>query len=106
MLLSNHIEDPQMAHDIYRMKDVVEKSFLRHKNSLDLDRLRVHGDDRMQKKIFIAFIAQIIVSAIHGTMKEKDLYKRMKLNKLILELAKLKAATVSGKIIHRPMTKV
>ena len=32
VLLSNCIEDPQAAHDIYRMKDVVEKSFMRYKN--------------------------------------------------------------------------
>jgi len=106
VLLSNHIYDPQAAHDIYRMKDVVEKSFTRYKNSLGLDRLRVHGDERMNNKIFVAFIALIITSAIHGTMKEKDLYKRMTFNKLILELAKLKSATVNGKVILRPITKV
>ena len=105
LLLSNHIDDPQVAHDIYRMKDVVEKSFAQYKNHLGLGRLRVHSDVRMQNKIFIAFIALIIASAIHETMKRKELYKNMTLDSLILTLAKLKSATVSGKEILRPMTK-
>ena len=105
VLISNHIEDSQVAHDVYRMKDVVEKGFLKYKNNLGLDRLRVHGDERMQNKIFIAFIALIIASAIHGTMKKHDLFKHMTFDRLILTLAKLKSATINGKTILRPVTK-
>ena len=105
VLLSNHIEDSQSAHDIYRMKDVVEKGFLRYKNNLGLNRLRVHSDDRMQNKIFMAFVALIITSAIHETMKRKGLFKCMTFDRLILTLSKLKSATVNGKMILRPMTK-
>jgi len=61
-------------HDVYRTKDVVEKSFLRYKNHLGLDRLRVHSDNRMQNKIFVAFIALVIASAIHETMRSKVMY--------------------------------
>ena len=105
VLLSNHIEDPQIAYDIYRTKDVVEKSFLRYKNNLGIDRLRVHSDDRMQNKIFVAFIALIIASAIHETMKRKGMYKRMTFDKLILTLAKFKSALVNGRTVLRPITK-
>ena len=105
VLLSNHIENAQNAHDVYRMKDVVEKGFLKYKNNLGLDRLRVHSDDRMQNKIFIAFIALIIVSAIHETMKKKNLFKSMTLDRLILTLAKLKSAKINGKTVLRPVTK-
>jgi len=105
VLLSNHIEDPQTAHDVYRMKDVVEKGFLKYKNNLGLDRLRVHGDDRMQNKVFVAFIALIIASAMHETMKTKGLFKRMTYDRLILILAKLKSADINGYTILRPITK-
>jgi len=105
VLVSNHIEDPQAAHDIYRMKDVVEKSFLQYKHNLGLDRLRVHGDERMQNKVFVAFIALVMVSAVHATMKKNELYKRMTLKKLMLSLAKLKSATFRGKTILRPVSK-
>jgi hypothetical protein len=105
VLLSNHIDNPQVAHDTYRAKDVVEKSFLRYKNNLGLDRLRVHSDDRMQNKIFVAFIALIIASAIYETMRRNDLFKKMTFDRLILTLAKLKSASVGGRAILRPMTK-
>ena len=105
VLLSNHIDDAQTAHDVYRAKDVVEKGFLRYKNNLGLDRLRVHSDERMQNKVFVAFIALIMASAIHQTIK-KDRFKNMTLTKLLLTLAKLKMTTVSGKAILQPLTKV
>jgi len=105
VLLSNCIDDPQAAHDTYRMKDVVEKSFMKYKSNLGLNRLRVHSDDRMLNKVFVSFIALIIASAIHETMKRKDLYKRMTFQRLILTLAKLKSAHVNGKDILRPMTR-
>jgi hypothetical protein len=105
VLLSNHIANPQVAHDTYRMKDVVEKGFLKYKSNLGLDRLRVHSDDRMENKIFVAFIALIVASAIHETMRKEDLYKRMTFGRLILILAKLKSATVNNKTLLRPVTK-
>jgi hypothetical protein len=105
VLLSNYIDDPQSAHDTYRMKDAVEKSFMRYKQNLGLNRLRVHSDDRVQNKVFIAFVALIISSAIHENMKKNELYKRMTFNKLFMTLAKLKSATIQGKAILRPMTK-
>ena len=105
VLISNHIDNPQDAHDTYRMKDVVEKGFHKLKNNLGLDRLRVHSDERMQNKVFVAFISLIIASAMHETMKRQNLYKKMTLERLILTLAKLKSATVNGKTILRPITK-
>jgi hypothetical protein len=59
----------------------------------------------MQNKIFVAFIALIIASAIHETMKRKGMYKQMTFDRLILTLAKLKSASVSGRAILRPLTK-
>jgi transposase len=53
----------------------VEKGFWKYKNSLGLERLRVHSDERAQNKTFIAFIALILASHVHNTMKNKELYK-------------------------------
>jgi transposase len=105
VLVSNHVEDAQEAFDIYRMKDVVEKGFWKYKNSLGLDRLRVHGDKRAQNKVFVAFIALILASHVHNIMKEKELYKSMTFDRLFLILAKLKCADISGQRILRPLTK-
>jgi len=105
ILLSNHIEEPQAAYDVYRMKDVVEKGFLRYKSNLGLDRLRVHGDVRMQNKVFVAFIALIISSAIQNTMLAKNLFKSMTFDKLLITLDKIKTARIDGKAVLRPLTK-
>ena len=105
ILLSNHIEDPQTAYDVYRMKDVVEKSFWKYKNSLGLDRLRVHTDERMLNKTFVAFIALILSSYIHNVLKTHQLYKVMTFDKLFLMLTKMKSASIAGHRFLRPITK-
>ena len=53
--VSNHIQDASEAIRIYRDKDVVEKGFLRLKNSLGLGRLRVHSQQAMGSKVFVGF---------------------------------------------------
>jgi hypothetical protein len=105
VLISNRKMEAQKAHDLYRAKDVVEKGFEKYKNSLGLGRLRVHTDERVRNKMLIAFIALILVSRIHRVMKEKDLYKKMTINRLLLQLSKLKSVTIKGTKIIRPLTK-
>ena len=61
VLISNDISDAREALLIYREKDVVEKGFMRLKNSLDLGRLRVHQENSMQNKTFVGFLALILL---------------------------------------------
>jgi transposase len=105
VLLSNTVENPQLAIDRYRMKDVVEKSFWKYKNNLNLNRLRVHNDTRASNKMFIGFIALILSSYIHRIMKEKSLYKKMTFDRLFLILSKLKIFKTDSTEIIRPLTK-
>jgi transposase len=105
VILGNGKLDVQQAHDIYRQKDVVEKAFMKYKNFLGLDRLRVHGDQRMMNKLFAAFLSLILVSHIHGVMKEKDLYRKMTMEKLLMTMSKLKMVAINGHNILRPLTK-
>jgi transposase len=74
---------------IYRAKDVVGKGFLRLKRNLDLGRLRVHFQDRMLNKVFVGFIALILLSEINKVMSEKSLYRTMTMQQLIRCLSKL-----------------
>ncbi|KUO74321.1 MAG: hypothetical protein APF81_02825 [Desulfosporosinus sp. BRH_c37] len=90
---------------IYREKDVVEKGFLRLKNSLDLGRLRVHREDTMQNKIFVGFISLILTTHIHKVMLAKEFYKMMTMKKLLLTLSKLRLQIVNGTRILFPLTK-
>jgi len=105
ILISNDVTDTKEAIRIYREKDVVEKGFLRLKNSLDLGRLRVHREDTMQNKISVGFISLILATHIHKVMLEKELYKRMTMKKLLLTLSKLRVQVVNGTRILFPLTK-
>ena len=105
ILISNHICDTQTAYDIYRAKDVVEKSFFQYKNNLGINRFHVHNDERMKNKTFIAFIALILSCHIHKIMKEKEMDKHMTFEKLLITLKKIKSAHINGNIILRPLTK-
>jgi len=105
VMLGNGNLTAQQAHDIYSKKDVVEKAFMKYKNQLGLKRLRVHSEERMRNKLFVAFIALTVVSYIHRVMKEKGLYRKMTMEKMFITLAKLKKVTINGRDILRPLTK-
>ena len=105
VVVSNDVTDAKEALSIYRQKDVVEKGFLRLKTNLDLGRLRVHRDDRMQNKVFIGFIALILMSHLHKVMLDKNLYKSMTMKKLLLILSKFRVQHINGQRILFPLTK-
>ena len=105
VLLGNGNLTAQQAYDIYRKKDVIEKAFMKYKNQLGLKRLRIHTEKRMRNKMFIAFIALTLVSFIHKVMKEKELYRKMTMEKMFITLAKLKKVSINGQDILRPLTK-
>ena len=106
VLISNDVTTAKDAIYIYRAKDVVEKGFLRLKCDLDLGRLRVHSQDRMQNKIFIGFIALILISHIHVVMTNNDMYGKMTMKKLIRTMAKHRAQVIGGEYILYPVTKI
>ena len=105
ILISNSVSSTQEAHDLYRIKDVVEKGFCKFKNSLGLGRLHVQSNDRMQNKIFVGFIALILMSWIHKNMSDKGMYKQMTFDKMMLTLSKIKIAKINDQRILRPLTK-
>jgi transposase len=105
VIISNHVENAEETLRIYRAKDVVEKGFMKLKNSLDLGRLRVHGDDAMQNKIFIGFIALILLSNIHNTMLDAGLYKKYTMKQLMRILSKHRVQEINGTRIQFASTK-
>lgn len=90
VILTNDSKDSEYILNVYRTKDVVEKSFDNIKNELDLERLRIHSDKAMEGRIFIGFIALIITSYIRRIMEDKNLYSSYSLSKLYSELKKLR----------------
>ena len=105
VFVSNDVDDCRRALHIYRAKDVVEKGFLRLKNSIGLGRLRVHSQNSMQNKVFIGFLSLIILSHIHKVMAEKDIYKDMTMKELLMTLRKLRVQYINGTRILFPVSK-
>lgn len=105
IIISNDIDNAKKAMRIYRDKDVVEKGFLRLKKSLDLGRLRVHSQESMQNKVFIGFIALVLLSEIHKVMSDEDMYKSITLKQLLHTLSKHRIQEINGTRIIYPATK-
>lgn len=105
VLISNDVRTAKEALSIYRSKDVVEKGFLRLKQSINLGRLRVHSQESMQNKVFLGFLSLILLSHIHTIMVEKDLYKRMTVKELIISLKKLRVQTIQDNRILFPLSR-
>jgi len=105
VLISNHEDNAEDAIHLYRDKDVVEKGFLRLKNCLDMARLRVHSDNAMQNKVFIGFVALIIMAHIHNIMTENRLYRYWSVKKMIKILERLKVHYIKNDRIVSPLTK-
>jgi transposase len=105
VIISNDVEDGKKAMRIYRAKDVVEKDFRRLKRSFDLRRLRVHSQENMQNKVFIGFIALVMLSEIHIIMSDKEIYRKMGMKQLIRDLRKHRVQEIDETRIIFPETK-
>jgi transposase len=104
VIVSNHFSTADNAIHTYRSKDVVEKGFLRMKNCLDLGRLRVHSDNHMQNKLFVGFVALIVMAYIHKVMTDNNMYEHTTLKKLLKTLERLRIQNINGRKIFFPLT--
>ena len=100
VLLSNKIKDPKQALEVYRTKDVVEKSFCNLKNRLNMRRPNVSSEESLDGKLFVQFVALMLVSWIHKIMKEKKLYKNRTMQQLLDELDCIERYDQEGKRPH------
>ena len=78
---------------IYKGKDVIEKNFDQLKNSLDFRRLRTHINQTTDGKVFVGFLALILRSGLLKKIKDNKETKHLTLEKVILELRKIKIIT-------------
>jgi transposase len=78
---------------------------LRLKKDLDLGRLRVHDQKRMENKTFVGFISLILLSSIHSQMSKTGLYEKMTLKVLTILLSKRRSFYISNERIIKPITK-
>ncbi len=99
-LLSNCIKDKTEALSIYRTKDCVEKAFGNLKERLGLRRPGVSTESHLQGKIFVQYLALIILSKIQKSMKDKQLYADYTIYSLLDELDVIEYYEQPGKVGH------
>lgn len=84
--------------DIYRRRDVVEKSFDNLKNDLDMRRLYIHSDEVAEGKAFVAFIGLIIRSRMQSLLRGYMAEQHFTFQKILLELDKAKLAISADRL--------
>jgi len=99
-LLSSGIKDPVEALRVYRDKDSVEKCLDDLKNSLDMKRLRMHTSSTVDGRLFIQFIALILMSALRKQMRDSGLIEHYMVRELLREMETLTKVNYSGKYGH------
>ncbi|MDL2275667.1 IS1634 family transposase [Desulfosarcina sp. OttesenSCG-928-G10] len=85
-LITNEKMDAFTALQLYRMKDVVEKAFGNIKERLNMRRLLVSSERGLDGKLFVEFVALILISYIHQRMKAQNLYKKYTMHQLLDKL--------------------
>ena len=85
-LVSNEVKDPIRALEIYRNKDVVEKAFGNLKERLNLRRTAVSSESALEGKLFVQFVALIILSYIKKQMQTENLFKTYTIQEVLDEL--------------------
>ncbi|NLZ55651.1 MAG: hypothetical protein GX900_03190 [Clostridiaceae bacterium] len=96
-ILTSRLKDPLEALQVYREKDVIEKSFDDLKNELDMKCLRVHASQRMKGRTFIQFIAMILSAQIRKSMRETGLSEKYTARRLLWELESLTTISYKGR---------
>ena len=85
-LITNEKMDAFTALHLYRMKDVVEKAFGNIKERPNMRRLLVSSERSLDGKIFVEFVALILISHLDKKMRDAGLYKKYTMQQLLDKL--------------------
>ena len=107
MMTTDMAKTPEDILDVYRRKDIIEKSFDELKNDLDMKRLRVQSEVATEGKMFIAFIGLILRTYVHNKLKGYlDKNRPFSIPQAFDELRMIKTVkTKEGMMLHNPVTK-
>lgn len=95
--------------ELYRRRDMVEKSFDDLKNGLDMKRLRCHGSDTAEGKLFVAFLGLIVRSCMMNKLTPMLRQNGYPFRKIRLELDKISSFSVTPNAkpcLTNPLTKL
>jgi transposase len=82
-MISNEIKDPVKALELYRNKDLIEKAFENIKERLSFRRMLVSSEKSLDGKLFVEFIALIIMSDIKRRMQGTKLLKKYTMQEML-----------------------
>jgi transposase len=100
VLMTNGIKDPVEAIRIYRLKDLIEKSFGNLKERLSMRRMSVASEENFEGKLFVQFVALQLVSYIKKQMDEHGLFSTYTIQSLLDELDVIEYYQQPGKAHH------
>lgn len=95
--------------ELYRRRDVIEKSFDDLKNELDMKRLRCHNEETAQGKIFVAFLSLIVRSYMLKQLRPLMQQNDYPFRKILMELDKIRCFSISQNAkptLTNPLTKL
>ena len=81
----------------YSTRDYIEKDFDEMKNDLDMRRIRVHKDDRMRARLFIQFIAEILLREIRFKLHQSENTKKMTKTQIFSHIKTISKVHFQGK---------
>lgn len=70
--MTNGIKNPVEALRIYRLKDLIEKSFGNLKERLSMRRMSVASEENFEGKLFVQFVALQLMSYIKKLTEERE----------------------------------
>jgi transposase len=89
--------DASEALDIYRRKEVVENCFDDLKNTLDMKRLRIHSSAAMDARLFLQFVALILLSQIRRVKNAHRQLKNLTIREIMDALETIVEVRYSGR---------
>jgi transposase len=82
-MISNEIKDPVKALELYRSKDLIEKTFENIKERLSFRRTLVSSEKSLDGKLFVEFVALIILSEIKRRMQRAELFRKFTMQEML-----------------------
>lgn len=108
VLLSNSRMTSAQVLSHYRDKDQVEKAFMNLKDRLNMRRLRMSSERGLEGKLFVQYLALILVSELKHRMEQANLFKDYTLDEVLEAFNRVEYfihpsfGMTIGKILQKP----
>ena len=99
-MLSNEVKEPIKALELFRNKDLVEKAFENIKDRLAFRRALVSSEKSLDGKLFVEFVALVIMSEIKRNMQEAGLFKKYTMQEMFDQIDLIECFEQKGKKVR------